>query len=72
MLEGIDMKEKTETNMLIDYPDVLNFNQLCEILHIGRQSAYRLLQTNKIKHVRVGKKYIVPKLSVIEFLRDSK
>lgn len=53
---------------LAEYPDVLNFNQLCEILHIGRHNGYQLLQSNIIKHVRVGRKYIIPKTSVVEFL----
>lgn len=60
--------ENNKQRLLTDYPDVLDFNQLCEILHIGRHNGYQLLQSNLIKHVRVGRKYIIPKMSVIEFL----
>jgi excisionase family DNA binding protein len=42
-----------------------------KMLDIGKSSAYSLLRENKINHVRVGKKYIIPKQSVIGFLNDS-
>ncbi|MDL2294736.1 helix-turn-helix domain-containing protein [Ruminococcaceae bacterium OttesenSCG-928-D13] len=66
------MEEKNTSELLSQYPDVLNFNQLCEILQIGRDSAYRLLKENKIKHARVGKKYVISKLSIFAFLHGSK
>lgn len=66
------MDEKIYSTVLADYPDVLNFNQLCQILQIGRHGTYRLLHENRIKHVRVGKKYVIAKLSVLDFLRGTK
>ncbi len=57
--------------LLKDYPDVLTIYHLCEILHIGRQTVYQLLQDEAIKHVRVGRKYIIPKTSLINFLQTS-
>lgn len=59
---------ENKQTILLDYPDVLTFAQLCQILQIGRQTGYNLLHANKIKHRRVGKKYIIPKTGVIEFL----
>lgn len=56
--------------LLTNYPDVLNFAQLCEILQIGKQTGYNLLHANKIFHRRVGKKYVIPKTGVIEFLHS--
>lgn len=55
-------------NALVDYPDVLNIQQIQEILNIGRNSIYNLLKANKIKSIKVGKKYVVPKQSIINFL----
>ncbi len=66
------MNDRPIPAVLADFPDVLNFNQLQTILGIGRHSTYRLLQDNRITHVRVGKKYIIPKLGVIEFLKNPK
>ena len=54
--------------MLEKYNDVLSVDQMCEILHIGRNTAYTLLKTNRIRNIRVGTKYIIPKKSVIDFL----
>lgn len=54
--------------MLENYPDIISITQLCEILKIGRVKAYELLRTNVIKNKRIGKKYIIPKKSVLAFL----
>ncbi|MBR1832290.1 MAG: helix-turn-helix domain-containing protein [Ruminiclostridium sp.] len=54
--------------MLEKYPELISITQLCEILGIGRVKAYQLLKANIIKCKRIGKKYIIPKKSVIEFL----
>jgi len=39
-----------------------------QMLHIGKSSVYELLRSNQIRHVRVGKKYIIPKSAVIGFV----
>ncbi len=62
------MQHPSPKPLLEDYPDVLTIFQLCQIFQIGRQGAYRLLQENHIKYLRVGNKYIIPKKSVLEFL----
>lgn len=51
-----------------NYPDVVTVDDLQAMLHIGRNSAYDLLKNGTIATVRVGKKYIIPKTSVINFL----
>ena len=42
---------------------------LCEILNIGKNTAYKLLKNNDIPNRRLGKKYIIPKFGVIEYLK---
>lgn len=54
--------------MFEKYDDIVNIENLMEMLHIGKSTAYKLLKTNKINHLRVGKKYIIPKTSVLSFL----
>ena len=54
--------------MFEKYPDIITIQELCEMLHIGRDKAYVLLRTGLIKSVRIGRKFIIPKKSVIEFL----
>lgn len=52
-----------------DYPDVVTPEDIQNMLHIGRNRVYELLKTNTIKSIKVGKKYIIPKKSVINFLQ---
>ncbi len=54
--------------MFSSYPDVVTVNQVCKMLRLGRASVYALLQDKTLSHVRVGRKYVIPKLSVIGFV----
>ena len=56
------------TEIFKDYPDVVTIDQLQKMLNIGRNSVYELLKNNVIKSVRVGKRYIIPKVYVIAYL----
>ena len=51
-----------------DYPDVITVEDLQNMLHIGRNTAYGILKDGAIKTIKIGKKYIIPKQSVIEFI----
>ena len=51
-----------------NYSDIVSVDDVMSMLGIGKSSAYGLLKTKQIRHVRVGKKYIIPKQSVIEFI----
>lgn len=55
-------------NTIKNYPDVLSVDELQHILRIGRSATYALLRENKIKTLKVGNRYIIPKQSVIDFL----
>lgn len=57
--------------MFSEYPDVVTINDLQKMLNIGRSKAYDLLKHNTIKSIKLGKKYIIPKASVIEFLKTA-
>ena len=56
--------------MFKEFPDIINISQLQIMLGIGKSTAYSLLRNNKIRHVKVGRKYIIPKKEVIEFLNE--
>ena len=55
--------------MLQEYPDILTVEQLQQILKIGRNTAYKLLNENVIKSKRIGKIHKIPKFNVIEYLK---
>lgn len=55
--------------MLDQYNDVLTVAELQEILGVGRNMVYYLLQTHAIAGFRVGqKKWRIPKASVLSYL----
>ena len=51
-----------------EYDEIFSIEDVMEILHIGKNSVYSLLKSNEIRNIRVGKRYIVPKQSVINFI----
>ena len=55
--------------MFSKYPDVVSVSELMDMLHIGKNTAYELLQSGKIKSIKIGKKYRIPKSFVIEYLQ---
>lgn len=60
-----------ETTMFADYPDVVTPNDLRLMLNIGRNSVYNLIRSGQIEVIRIGKKILVPKISVIRFVMQN-
>lgn len=54
--------------MLNKYPDVMTPEQVATALCISRKSVYRLLRERTIGSKRIGKKYIIPKRCVVDYL----
>ena len=54
--------------MFSGYSDVITVDDLQTMLRIGRNAAYGLLKSGAIATIRVGKRYIIPEASVIDFL----
>jgi excisionase family DNA binding protein len=50
------------------YPSV---RELAEDLNIGYQSAYKALRDGTIPSIRVGKRFIIPRSAVAEWLRNA-
>lgn len=57
-----------DTMMFSEYDDVVTVDDVMNMLHIGRNNVYKLLNDNSIKSVKVGKRFIIPKRSVINFV----
>ncbi len=57
--------------MLEQYDEILTIEELCGILMIGKNLAYRLLTEKKIRAFRIGKKWKIPKSSVEKFIIES-
>lgn len=57
-----------ESPMFSEYPDVITVEQLMEMLHIGKNAAYALLKSGEIRTIRIGRRYIIPKRSIITYI----
>lgn len=55
-------------NTLAEYPDVLSPEDVQKILGIGRNAVYRLLTDGTIKSLKVGRRYLIPKLYLLEYM----
>ena len=57
-------------NIFTNFTDVVKVKDLQKMLGIGRNTAYELIATNKIKSVKSGNLILIPKQSVIDFLNN--
>lgn len=57
--------------MLEQYNDILSVEELCELLHVGQNRVYQLLQSGELKGFRLGKTWKIPKIAVEEYIRSS-
>lgn len=58
--------------MLNEYRDVLTPDELAKALGISQKSAYQLLHDGTIGFKRIGKKYLVPKVCVLDYLNSAR
>ena len=54
--------------MLNNIKDILTLKELRELLHIGKNTALRLVQSGEIEAFRVGKQWRVSKESVAKYI----
>jgi len=66
------MSENLKENysiMFTAYPDIVSITQMRRMLGgIGVTLAYRLLKQRKIKSLKIGREYRIPKSCIIEYL----
>lgn len=54
--------------MFHDYDDILTVEELMEVLKIGKNTAYRLLNTGQIKSIKFGRTHRIPKSNVLDYI----
>ncbi len=54
--------------MLNNYPEILTVTEISEILHIGKNRVYELLENKSIKGFRIGRVWKIPKESFMEYI----
>ena len=65
------MSDSEKRGILDNYSDVLTAVDLTSILHTGSTLTYKMLNNGTIKSVRAGRRYIIPKKYLEEFLDAS-
>ena len=63
--QGVKMEKY---KCLDDYGETLLPNDLKEILHVGKNTVYKLLDEGTIKSIKIGNSYRIPKLYLIDYL----
>ena len=56
--------------MFDSYPDVVSVEEIQQMLRIGKNAVYQLLKDGAIKSIKVGKRYVVPKKYIVDFLLE--
>ena len=56
--------------MQSDYTELITIDELCDLLMIGRSTAYRLLQSGDIKAFKIGKVWKISKASVECYIKE--
>lgn len=56
---------------LDDLPVTLRVEELMPLLDIGRNTAYELVRSGRLRSIRVGRQVRIPKNALIEFLEDT-
>ena len=51
-----------------EMPLTLHVEELMQILHIGRNTAYELVRSGKIRSIKVGRQLRIPRDAVAEFI----
>ena len=54
-----------------DLPLTLRVEDLIEILHIGRNTAYELVRSGQIHSIKIGRQLRIPKQALIDYLTSS-
>ena len=56
---------------LDNQPLVLSVPELAAVLGIGRNSAYHLVKTGKIRCIRIGKNIRIPQSALLDFINST-
>lgn len=64
------MNETKSIELFESFDDVLTIKDLRQALKIGRNKAYQLLHDNNINYIKIGNRYRIPKINVINYIKN--
>lgn len=56
--------------MFTEYGEIVTIDTLCEMLEIGKNTAYALLNGKKIKAFKIGREWRISRKAVEEYIRN--
>ena len=65
------MSHRYYFKMFKNEPDVLTVPDVVRLLQFGKNTVYALIREGRISSIKQGKKIIVPKVCVVEFLTNA-
>ena len=54
--------------MLEQYNEILTLDEMCEILNIGKNTAYRLLNNKEVNGFKIGHVWKIPKKALESYI----
>ena len=51
-------------------PELITFDELCETLMIGRNTAYKLLKSGKLNAFKIGRVWKIPKKALSQYINS--
>ncbi len=66
------MNERKYYSMFKNEPDVLTVPDVVRLLKLGKNTVYKLINDGTINSIKMGKKIIIPKVCLVEFLTNEK
>lgn len=57
--------------MLESYGDILTVDEVCEVLRIGYNAAYSLLNSGKLKAYKNGRTWRIPRIAVEAYVLEN-
>jgi len=64
----VNRQSQLYKSMFQEYSDVLHVKDIQKILSISKHQVFHLIESGKIRGIKVGKSYKIPKVSVIDYL----
>lgn len=58
--------------MFNEYPEILTVPQVSSALGIGTRSAYTLIREKELGHIRIGRKILIPKICLEDYINSAK
>ena len=56
--------------MFSNYNDMVTIDEMCDMMHIGRNTAYELLRRGVLRGYKEGRVWKIPKFAVEDYIRE--